>query len=164
MEKTFKNPLKKSAGRIPEICSQLLDTINMTLNQDWFYKLSEELPIYSTGDLADIMEFLTIGACDPAAGPCQDMKRLQEHCLSLKNIINNIKIFLLPVIREKLGISCLTGHHHDKTTREFVCNSFIAYAFPVNLRKIESCLEDLHRELELMMVPSGVTQFAKQLH
>lgn len=131
----------------------MLDAVNLVINQEWFYKISADFPM-KINDLSVVIELLSGNFCfsaDTANSDFNqsDFKKLRYCCDSLESFVNKAKFFLLPVIREKLGISYLSGHTPDKKSREFICYSFAAYAFPLNLQKIEFCLAALNRELGL---------------
>jgi len=127
-------------NRISGICDQLAETINQTLNQAWFYKAADNLPI-NIENLSYIIELFTLNTYYN-----QDYLKMQEAIALLKNLVTEIKRYLLPVIKERLGISYLTERRHAKKSHEFIYYSFIAYTFPVNLQKIEAFLESIDND------------------
>ena len=59
----------------------------------------------------------------------QGVLELETFCLTVKR-------FLLPVLKERLGISWLFPKKRVQDTQEYVVRKFVAFTFPYNLERL----------------------------
>jgi hypothetical protein len=58
-----------------------------------------------------------------------------------------VKRFLLPVLRERLGISWLFPHKRIRDQRQIILRKFVAFTFPYNLERLRRLNETLKARL-----------------
>ena len=58
-----------------------------------------------------------------------------------------IRKFLLPVLKERLGVSGLVPHRIVRDRTQFILRRFVAYTFPYNLERLEALTIELRTQL-----------------
>jgi hypothetical protein len=58
-----------------------------------------------------------------------------------------IRKFLLPVIKERLGVSALIPHRVVRDQTQYILRRFVAYTFPYNLERLEALTAELRTNL-----------------
>ena len=106
-------------------------------DQNWFILLLEELPIKSS-TLAEIRELF-----DYDSPILFDAKKVYERIPVLEGFVNQLRHYLLPCLREKLGISGLLPKKIIRDKGQLLLRKFIAYTFPSNLDKLALLTEQL---------------------
>jgi hypothetical protein len=106
-------------------------------DQNWLLLVLDETPIDSSV-LSDIRGLITFE--HPAL---YDPLEVQKRIPSLEAFIAHLKRYLLPALREKLGISGLLPYRRIKDSEQRVLRSLIAYAFPHNLERLSMLTDRL---------------------
>lgn len=58
-----------------------------------------------------------------------------------------IRKFLLPVLKERLGVSGLIPHRIVRDRSQYILRRFVAYTFPFNLERLETLTTELRMQL-----------------
>ena len=58
-----------------------------------------------------------------------------------------VRKFLLPVLKERLGVSGLMPHRIVRDRGQYILRRFVAYTFPFNLERLESLTVELRTQL-----------------
>ncbi len=58
-----------------------------------------------------------------------------------------IRKFLLPVLKERLGVSGLIPHRIVRDRSQYILRRFVAYTFPYNLERLEALTAELRTHL-----------------
>lgn len=58
-----------------------------------------------------------------------------------------IRKFLLPVLKERLGVSGLIPHRIVRDRTQYILRRFVAYTFPFNLDRLETLTAELRTQL-----------------
>ena len=143
--------------RVAELRRQLRECLSMVLDQGWFYKSAEDLPVRCE----DLQPILASLAEDWYLIP--DIKRLKDTIHQLENLITDIKRFLLPVLKDRLGISNFSHPRPDKKSDQYIQHSLIAYALPINLQRIEALLGEITTELSVAALPASLPPLVNQV-
>jgi hypothetical protein len=135
--------------RDTEILAALRDVreaFESNFDRTWFSAILEGLPI-EHGTLREIRDSVSLRTLYPG-----DEKELYAGTLELESFIAHARRFLLPVIRERLGISYLFPHKMVRDRRQLVFRCFVAYTFPYNLDQLQECTQRL-KALLLLYYP-----------
>ena len=106
-------------------------------DQNWLLLVLDDTPIDSSvlTDIRSLTAFEHPGLYDPL--------EVQKRIPSLEAFIAHLRRYLLPTLREKLGISGLLPFRRIKDREQRVLRSLIAYAFPHNLERLSALTERL---------------------
>ena len=112
-------------------------------DQNWFILLLEDLPIDSNTmtELRELMRQESSLVFDPSE-VCERLPILEKFIIGLNR-------YLLPYLREKLGISGFIQNRRYRDKGQILLRKFVAYTFPVNLAEFAffaTRLKDLFRD------------------
>ena len=131
------------AKAIRNYLGQIRECFESHFNQNWLLLLMDELPLNHRAML-EIHEFL-----DRAISPEFDLSELGARIPLLENFVKQLIRYLLPSLREKLGVSGWLPIRRIWDKRQLILREFIAYTFPANLetlflltRKLKSYFPD----------------------
>jgi len=122
------------------------EAFESNFDRTWFSVILEGLPI-GHGTLREIRSLVSLRTLYPG-----DETEVYAGVLELEGFIAQARRFLVPVIRERLGISCLHPARMVRDRRQMVFRCFVAYTFPYNLDRLEECSGRL-KELLLFHYP-----------
>ncbi len=96
-------------------------------DQNWFILLLEDLPIDSNTmtELRELMRQESSFVLDPS--------EIYERLPILEKFVTGLNRYLLPHLREKLGISGFLQNRRYRDKGQILLREFVAYTFPVNL-------------------------------
>ena len=107
----------------------------------WLHNLLDDLPIDAT-----VFE-TTRQMFENDAAVVDDPARITEGLEALEAFATDLRRFLLPSIREKLGVSGLSPRFSLKDKDKMVVQVMVAYTFPHNLAKLEQLIADLRQQM-----------------
>jgi hypothetical protein len=110
---------------------ELRDHFEAYFNTGWFAVLIEGSPIQYTV-IKEIRAALARDSLYP-----EDEATLRYGVNLLEQFIAQLRRFLLPVLRERLGISRLLAHPPRLSAQEYVYRQLVAQTFPANLERLE---------------------------
>ncbi|MFP4374252.1 MAG: hypothetical protein ACLFPO_07965 [Spirochaetaceae bacterium] len=116
---------------------ELRDHFEAYFDTGWFAVLIEGSPIQFT-TIKEIRAALARHSLYP-----EDEATLRYGVNLLEQFIVQLRRFLLPVLRERLGISRLLAHPPRLSAQEYVYRQLIAQTFPANLDRLEVLTTDL---------------------
>ncbi len=109
---------------------QMRECFESHFDQNWLLLLMDELPLNSR-DMPEIRELL-----EQATSTQYDLSDLKARIPLVDNFIKQLVRYLLPGLREKLGISRLLPIRRIRDKRQLLLREFIAYTFPTNLARL----------------------------
>lgn len=140
MDESLAEETRSEYARDAEILAAIRDVRDAfegNFDRTWFSVILEGLPI-GYGTLRDIRDLVSLRTLYPG-----DEKEVYAGVLELEGFIQQARRFLLPVIRERLGISRLHPGRMVRDRRQLVFRCFVAYTFPYNLERLQECTERL---------------------
>jgi hypothetical protein len=72
---------------------------------------------------------------------------IYQAMLELNRFVLLVRKFLLPVLKERLGVSGLVPHRMVRDRTQYILRRFVAYTFPYNLQRLEELAVELRDEL-----------------
>ncbi|MCK5008438.1 MAG: hypothetical protein KAR73_13695 [Spirochaetales bacterium] len=72
---------------------------------------------------------------------------IYQAVVELSRFILLIRKFLLPVLKERLGVSGLLPHKIVRDRSQYILRRFVAYTFPYNLERLEALTVELRGQL-----------------
>jgi len=130
---------------LTSICA-LREHFSRHFDRGWLAILIDDLPIdFST--LRHIRHLLSVTDIYP-----EDLPELRFGAEQLTRFSSELRRHLLPVLRERLGISGLRPPTRRLDPTERVHRQLLCLAFPVNLER----LEDLTRELSRLLTETEI--------
>jgi hypothetical protein len=106
-------------------------------DQNWFILLLDELPIDSNTmtELREIMRHESTLVFEPS--------EVYDRLPILEGFVTTLARYLLPCLREKLGISGFIQNRKYRDKGQILLRKFIAYTFPFNLAEFKLLVERL---------------------
>jgi hypothetical protein len=129
-----------------ECLGELATLFRDQFDRNWLYLILERSPIDASvmNDVRDLVE-TDVALLDPV--------RLERHAQALEEYVQHIRRYVVPGLREKLGISGFTGGRKLWSEDQVILRKLIAYAFPHNLERLASLagqLRDLTGDMPVM--------------
>jgi hypothetical protein len=116
------------------LCLRCLKNLFEThFDQNWFILLLEDLPIDSN-TMTELRELMR-----HESSLVFDASEVYERLPILEKFVSGLNRYLLPYLREKLGISGLIQNQRYRDKGQILLRKFVAYTFPVNLAEF-NCL------------------------
>jgi hypothetical protein len=72
---------------------------------------------------------------------------IYQAMLELNRFVLLVRKFLLPVLKERLGVSALVPHRMVRDRTQYILRRFVAYTFPYNLQRLEELAGELRDQL-----------------
>jgi hypothetical protein len=115
--------------RIRRCLSELATLYHDQFDRNWLYLILERSPLDTSvmGDVRDLVE-TDVAFLDPT--------KLDRHTQALEEYVQHLRRYVIPGLREKLGISGFTGGIRVLSEDQIILRKFIAYAFPHNLERL----------------------------
>ena len=110
-------------------------------DRGWLAIIIDDLPIdfLTIRRIRQVLSLTTVYA--------EDIPELRYGVEQLERFVLDLRRHLLPVLRERLGISGLLGPSTRLSRAERVHHEFLALAFPHNLSRLEELIAELRAEL-----------------
>jgi len=130
-------------GEILRLIGDLRDVFENNFDRTWFSLILDGIPIdlRTVRNIRDLVSLRTIYPGDE----WQVMRGIQE----LEAFHVAVKRFLLPVLKEKLGISWLFPQKRVKDPHQYILRKFVAFTFPYNLERLRRLTVTLKARLLL---------------
>jgi hypothetical protein len=123
-----KESSQENSTHLKPVIDEILMLLTTYFNQNWFLILVEDIPV-NIQSIKEIHHYLSLGHT-------LDIEKIKEIVTVLDHLINTIKRYILPVIREKLRISYLIPHTMIKDKNLLVIHRLIACVFPYNFERL----------------------------
>ena len=133
-------------AEILKLIAELKDVFENYFDRTWFSLLIDGMPIdYRT--MREIRELVSLTSLSPG-----EEWQIFQGVLELETFSLTVKRFLLPVLKERLGISWLIPQMRVRDTRQYILKKFVSFTFPYNLEKLRRLTAQL-RSILLIYYP-----------
>ena len=123
------------------IIGELRDVFENNFDRTWFSLIIDGMPI-DFRTVREIRELVSLTAVYPG-----EEWQLYQGVEELETFYRTVKRFLLPVLRERLGISWLFPHKRIRDARQIILRKLVAVTFPYNLERLRRLTETLKDRL-----------------
>jgi hypothetical protein len=123
------------------IIGELRDVFENNFDRTWFSLIIDGMPI-DFRTVREIRELVSLTAI--YAG---EEWQLYQGVEELETFYKTVKRFLIPVLRERLGISWLFPHKRIRDSRQIILRKLVAFTFPYNLERLRRLTETLKARL-----------------
>jgi hypothetical protein len=123
------------------IIGELRDVFENNFDRTWFSLIIDGMPI-DFRTVREIRELVSLTAIYPG-----EEWQLYQGVEELETFHRTVKRFLLPVLRERLGISWLFPHKRVRDARQIILRKLVAFTFPHNLERLRRLTETLKARL-----------------
>jgi hypothetical protein len=131
------------AGEILGLISELRTIFENHFDRTWFSLIIDGMPI-DLRTVRDIREMVSLTALYPG-----EEWLIWQGILELETFHRTVKRFLLPVIKERLGVSWLLPHRRVRDAQQYILRKFVAFTFPYNLERLRRLTGKLKARLLL---------------
>ena len=131
-----------SEREILSVIKELREVFENHFDRTWFSILIDGLPI-EPRTLRDIRELVSRETIYP-----EDISLIYSGVLELENFIKHVRKFLLPYIKDRLGVSGLFPERMVRDRTQYILRRLVAYTFPYNLEKLAFLTAKLKGYLE----------------
>jgi hypothetical protein len=128
---------------IIRIIGELREVFEAHFDRTWFALLIDEMPIDFRA-VREIRRLVSLKSIFPGE-EWEVWQRVQE----MEEFILHVKRFLLPVLKERLGVSWLTPSRRSPDRTQIIIREFVAFTFPYNLERLRVLTEKLKASLRL---------------
>jgi hypothetical protein len=115
---------------ILRIIGELRDVFENHFDRTWFSLIIDGMPI-DFHTVRDIREVVSLTALYPG-----EEWQIFQGVLELEVFCATVKRFVLPVLKERLGISWLFPQMRVRDTQQYIVRKFVAFTFPYNLERL----------------------------
>ncbi len=119
-------------GEILALIGELRDVFENNFDRTWFSLILDGIPI-DLRTVRNIRDLVSLTSIYPGE-EWQIMRGVEE----LEAFHSTVKRFLLPVLKEKLGISWLFPQRRVRDPHQYILRKFVAFTFPYNLERLLS--------------------------
>lgn len=120
---------------------ELRNVFEELFDKSWLIIILENLP-FDLRTIREIRNFLCTENISDA-----DVPAIWHKIEELETFIKVIKIYLLPVLKERLGISHLSPERMVLDKTQLVVRRFIAYTLPHNLQRLNVLTQQFKRDV-----------------
>ncbi|MBA7606056.1 hypothetical protein ES703_13194 [subsurface metagenome] len=129
--------------RLLLIIRQIQEVFDNYFDRTWLAIVIDGLPI-DFRTIREIRLLVSLQSIHPG-----DERALYQSVLELEQFIGHIKRYLLPDLKERLGVSWLRPHRLIKDKQQLIIRRFVAYTFPHNLERLSELTGELKSNLRL---------------
>lgn len=122
---------------ILRLIGELKEVFENHFDRTWFSLIIDGMPI-DFRTVRDIRELVSLTSLYPG-----EERQLFQGVQELENFHKTVKRFLLPVLRERLGISWLFPQKRVRDTQQYILRKFVAFTFPYNLERLRRLTQNL---------------------
>ena len=133
MSETALEPITLEYTRDTEILKllgELKDVFENHFDRTWFSLIVDGMPI-DFRTVRDIREVVSLTSLYPG-----EEWQIFQGALELETFCLTVKRFVLPVLKERLGISWLFPKKRIQDTQQYIIRKFVAFTFPYNLERL----------------------------
>ncbi len=132
---------------ILKLIAEVRDVFENHFDRTWFSLILDGLPI-DLRTVRDIRSLVSVSEIYPG-----EEWHLYQGVLELEVFCNTLKRLLLPVLKERLGISWLRPVWQVRDPQQYILRKFVAFTFPYNLERLHRMTQRL-KALLLVHYPS----------
>jgi hypothetical protein len=122
---------------ILRLIGELREVFENHFDRTWFSLIIDGMPI-DFRTVRDIRELVSLTSLYPG-----EERQLFQGVQELETFHKTVKRFLLPVLRERLGISWLFPQKRVRDTQQYILRKFVAFTFPYNLERLRRLTQNL---------------------
>jgi len=126
---TIERELERDA-EILKLIGELRSVFENYFDRTWFSVIIDGMPI-DLRTVRDIREMVSLTSLYPG-----EERQIWQAIQELETFHRTVKRFLLPVLKEKLGISWLIPQRRVHDTQQYILRKFVAFTFPYNLDRL----------------------------
>jgi hypothetical protein len=126
---------------IMKLIGELKNVFENHFDRTWFSLIIDGMPV-DLRTVRDIRELVSLTSLYPG-----EEWQLWDGVRELETFYLTVKRFLLPVLKERLGISWLFPQKRVRDAQQYILRKFVAFTFPYNLerlfrltQKLKACL------------------------
>jgi hypothetical protein len=123
------------------LIAELRDVFENNFDRTWFSLVLDGMPI-DLRTIRNIRELVSLTSIYPGE-EWQILRGVQE----LEAFHATVKRFLLPVLKERLGISWLLPQKRVRDPHQYILRKFVAFTFPYNLERLRRLTQKLKSRL-----------------
>jgi hypothetical protein len=112
------------------VVEELRDVFENHFDRTWFSLIIDGMPI-DIRTVREIRELVSLTSIYPG-----EEWQLFQGVLELEMFHQTVKRFLLPVLKERLGISWLYPRMRVRDAQQYILRKFVAFTFPYNLERL----------------------------
>jgi hypothetical protein len=124
-----------------KLIGELRDVFENHFDRTWFSLIIDGMPI-DFRTVRDIRGLVSLTSIYPGE-EWQIFQGVQE----LETFHRTVKRFLLPVLKERLGISWLFPQKRVRDAQQYILRKFVAFTFPYNLERLRRLTQKLKSSL-----------------
>jgi hypothetical protein len=128
-------------SEILDCIRRIREVFDQNFDRAWFGVLMDDVPM-GISTLRDIRSLVLFDSILPG-----DEEEILSGLVELEEFVRSVRSYLLPLIREKLGISRLKPRALVRDRNQYLLRRLLAYTFPYNVERLAS----LTRELRLCL-------------
>jgi hypothetical protein len=132
---------------ILKLIGELKEVFENHFDRTWFSLLIDDMPI-DFRTVRDIRELVSLTSIYRG-----EEQQIFQGVLELETFHQTVKRFLLPVLKERLGISWLFPQRRVRDAQQYILRKFVAFTFPYNLERLRRLTQKLKACL-LLYYPS----------
>ncbi len=137
---TIESDLAREA-QVLQIIGELKNVFENHFDRTWFSLVIDGIPI-DFRTVRDIREMLSLATLYPG----QEWL-VWQGVMELETFHRTVKRFLLPCLKERLGISWLLPHRRVRDPQQYILRKFVAFTFPYNLERLRRLTQKLKAAL-----------------
>ncbi len=122
---------------ILRLIGELKEVFENHFDRTWFSLIIDGMPI-DFHTVRDIRELVSLTSLYPG-----EERQLFQGVQELETFHKTVKRFLLPVLRERLGISWLFPQKRVRDAQQYILRKFVAFTFPYNLERLRRLTQKL---------------------
>ncbi len=119
------------------IIAELREVFENHFDRTWFSLIIDGMPI-DFRTVRDIRELVSLTSIYPG-----EERQIFQGVRELETFHQTVKRFLLPVLKEKLGISMLLPQRRVRDAQQYILKKFVAFTFPYNLERLRRLTQRL---------------------
>ena len=127
---------------ILKIISDVRDIFENHFDRTWFSMLIDGMPV-DLRTVRGIRQMVSLRSIFPG-----EEWEIWQGVQELEVFISHVKRFLLPVLKERLGISWLFPQRRVRDPSQYIIRKFVAFTFPYNLERLRMLTEKLKSSLQ----------------
>jgi hypothetical protein len=112
------------------LLSELKEVFENHFDRTWFSLIIDGIPV-DLRTMRDIRDMVSLTSLYPG-----EEWVVYQGVLELETFCQTVKRFLLPVLKERLGISWLFPANRVRDARQYLVRKFVAFTFPYNLERM----------------------------
>jgi hypothetical protein len=122
---------------ILRLIGRLRDVFENNFDRTWFSLIIDGMPI-DFRTVRDIRELVSLTSLYPG-----EEWEIFQGVRELETFHRTVKSFLLPVLKERLGISWLLPQKRVRDAQQYILRKFVAFTFPYNLERLGRLTQEL---------------------